>query len=97
MHGTEPPDKPPLFRASTVAVGLKIVSLLKRDVDIQYLDVAEPRVYLIVYPDGRTNVPQPKIKSQHDEYAVETLSNSRSAASVCRTACSKWRRGARLR
>ena len=73
LHGTEPPDKPPLFRATSVAVGLKIVSLLKRDVDIQYLDVVEPRVYLVVNPDGSTNMPQPKIKSQHDANAVETL------------------------
>src|ERR1051325_2921983 len=60
LHGTEPTDKPPLFRTSSIAVGLKIVSLLKKDVDIQYLEVADPRVYLIVYPDGHTNVPEPK-------------------------------------
>jgi len=32
IHGTEPADKPPLFRAASVTVGLKIVSALKRDV-----------------------------------------------------------------
>src|SRR3954453_20798929 len=52
IHGNESPDKPPLFRAASIAVGLKIVSALKRDVDIQYLDVVAPRVFLIVYPDG---------------------------------------------
>ena len=62
LHGTEPADKPPLFHASSVAVGLKIVSLLNRDVNIQYLDVAAPQIDLIVSPDGRTNIPQPKIK-----------------------------------
>ena len=62
LHGTEPAGKPPLFRATSIAVGLKVVSLLKRDVDIQYLDVEEPRVYLIVRPDGSTNVPAPKVK-----------------------------------
>ena len=63
LHGTEPAGKPPLFHASRIAVGLKIISLWKRDVDIQYLDVTEPHVYLIVGADGRTNIPEPKIKT----------------------------------
>src|SRR5689334_14088115 len=42
LHGNEPDGKPPLFRASSVAVGLKIVSVLKRDVNVQYLDVVDP-------------------------------------------------------
>jgi len=74
IHGNEPGDKPALFRASSVAVGLKIVSLFKRDVDIQYLEVADPRVYLMVYPDGRTNVPEPKTKGS-EKPPVETLLN----------------------
>ena len=71
IHGTEPAGRPPLFRASSIAVGLKIVSVLKRDVDIQTLDVADPRIFLIVYPDGRTNVPEPKIKGNSN--AAETI------------------------
>ena len=58
LHGTEPAGKPPLFRASSAAVGLKIVSLLKRDMDIQYLDVEEPRVYLIVRRTGAPTFPR---------------------------------------
>ena len=64
IHGTEAADKPPLFHAASVAVGLRIVSLLRRKFDIAYLDVTEPRVYLILYPDGRTNVPEPKVHSK---------------------------------
>src|SRR5439155_1791987 len=60
VHGTEPAGKPPLFQANSVAVGLKIVSMLRRDVDIQYLEVTDPLVYLIVDREGRTNVPAPK-------------------------------------
>ncbi len=73
IHGNEPAGKAPLFRASSVAVGLKIVSILKRDIDIQSLDVADPRVYLLVHPDGRTNVPEPKIKGKGN--AAETILN----------------------
>jgi translocation and assembly module TamB len=63
LHGTEPPDKPPLFHATSLAVGIKIVSLFRRDVDIQYLDIAAPQIDLIVAPDGSTNIPQPKTAS----------------------------------
>jgi translocation and assembly module TamB len=73
LHGTEPAGKPPLFRAGRVAVGLKIVSLAKRDVDIDYLEVDRPQAYLILGPDGKTNVPEPKVKKKSDKNAVETI------------------------
>jgi translocation and assembly module TamB len=62
IAGKEPAGKPALFRADSIVVGFKIVSLLKHDVDIQSLEVRNPRVYLIVYPDGSTNMPEPKVK-----------------------------------
>jgi translocation and assembly module TamB len=71
LHGLEPADKPPLLRCASAAVGLKILSLWKRDVDIRYLDVNAPRVYLIVQPDGSTNIPHPKVKGKSN--AIETI------------------------
>jgi translocation and assembly module TamB len=73
LHGTEPADKPPLLRAESVAVGLKLVSILRRKVDIAYLDVVAPQVSLIVAPDGRTNVPEPKIAKKSGKPAVQTI------------------------
>ena len=73
LHGTEPADKPPLLRAESVAVGLKLVSILKRHVDIAYLDVTAPQVYFIVRPDGSTNVPEPKVVKKPGKPAVETI------------------------
>ena len=60
LHGSEPAGKPPLFQAASIGIGLKIVSLFRRDVDLQDLEVTEPRIYLIVNRDGSTNVPEPK-------------------------------------
>jgi translocation and assembly module TamB len=62
LHGTEPAGKPPLVQAASIAAGLKIVSLIRREVDLQYLEVKAPRIYLIVNPDGTTNLPEPKVK-----------------------------------
>jgi translocation and assembly module TamB len=62
LHGKEPLEKPPLVQAASVAAGFKIVSLVRREADLQYLEVKVPRIYLIVNPDGSTNVPEPKVK-----------------------------------
>jgi translocation and assembly module TamB len=60
IHGTEAAGKPPLFHADAAAIGLKIVSVFERRVNIESLDVSNPHLYVIVSPDGRTNVPEPK-------------------------------------
>src|SRR5450432_3954673 len=75
IHGTEPAQKPPLLRAASVSIGLKIVSVFKRDIDIQYLEIADPRIYLIVDRAGRTNVPAPKVKSAGTHSSIETILN----------------------
>ena len=75
LRGTEPEGKPPLFRADSVELGLKIVSLLRRDVNLEYLNVTGPRIYLIVAPDGRTNIPEPKSKLRGERSPIETLLN----------------------
>lgn len=62
LHGTEGADKPPLFRAKAVTVGLRLVSLARKDVDIAFIGVEEPRIYLIVDSDGKTNLPEPKVR-----------------------------------
>jgi translocation and assembly module TamB len=73
LHGTEPADKPPLFRAESVAVGIKIISIFKHDIDIAYLDITAPQVYLIVGPDGRTNVPEPKVAPKAGKPPIQTI------------------------
>jgi len=62
LHGTEPAGKPPLFRAASIAVGVKIASLVKRDIDIRFLEVEAPRISVLVDANGRTNLPQPKTR-----------------------------------
>jgi translocation and assembly module TamB len=71
LHGSEPANAPPLFRADAVVVGIRIISVLKRSVDLQYLDVRRPQVYMILYPDGHTNVPVPKVRA--GKATVETI------------------------
>ena len=55
-------------RADAIVVGIKIVSVLKRSVDLEYLDVRHPQVYAILYPDGHTNLPAPKVRRAGQGY-----------------------------
>jgi translocation and assembly module TamB len=66
VHGTEPASGPPLFRADKIQVGLKIISVFKKQVDIASLSVEKPRVFVTVAPDGSTNLPVPKLRSGRD-------------------------------
>src|SRR5450432_655538 len=60
LHGTEPASGPPLIRAEAVRVDLKILSVLRKDVDIRSLVVDKPQLFLLVREDGTTNFPLPK-------------------------------------
>lgn len=58
VHGSEPAGAPPLFEAPSIRVGLRVVSLIERNVDIRFLEIDRPRIHLIVYPGGTTNFPR---------------------------------------
>ena len=63
LHGKEPPSSPVFFRAARIRIGLRIVSLFKKQVDIASLQVDQPQLYVAVAPDGSTNVPIPTLAS----------------------------------
>ena len=59
LRGTEPPDEEPLFRVDRVVVGLKIVSIFRRDVDIALLELDRPVLWIRKDAAGRSNLPHP--------------------------------------
>jgi translocation and assembly module TamB len=73
LHGTEKPGEAPLFQARRLAVELKLFSSLQQKIDLRSLVVDQPQANIIVYPDGSTNVPSPKVKKKSDTSALETL------------------------
>jgi translocation and assembly module TamB len=72
LHGTEPASAPPLFRADKIQIGLRIISVLEKKVDIASLLVERPWVYITIDPSGSTNIPRPKIP-RFDQNVVEDL------------------------
>lgn len=61
LHGTEASGQEPLFRADSVRVRLRIVSILERKVDLASIEVIHPRGHIMVRPDGSSNIPGPRI------------------------------------
>jgi translocation and assembly module TamB len=72
IHGTELPPEAPLFRAAKIVIGLRLISLAKRQVDVAAMDIVEPQVNLILSSDGRTNIPEPKTR-RSDRRIDETI------------------------
>jgi len=73
VHGTEPAGAPPLLRVQSITVQLKVISFLKKLVDVRSVDAVAPEARLIINPDGTTNVPQPKEAHAGDKNPVATI------------------------
>ena len=75
LHGTEPANAAPLFRAESLEADVRLL-LSGEIIDIQYLGVDRPSANIMVFPDGRTNIPTPKTKSPpSDKSGLETVVN----------------------
>ena len=61
LHGKELPSEAPLFRADSIQVGLRVVSLLRKQVDVASLVIKNPQISITDGPAG-TNLPSPKIR-----------------------------------
>ena len=59
LHGTEPPNEAPLFRVDRIVVGLKVVSVFRRDVDLALLELDRPVLWIRKDAEGRSNLPRP--------------------------------------
>src|SRR5690348_13851828 len=72
IHGKEKSGDIPYAHFDHAHVSLKVISLFRRELGLRELDVEHPVIHLIVYPDGSTNQPQPKIK-QSSGNGIEQL------------------------
>lgn len=73
IHGTEPAGAAPLFSAARVELHLRLFTSLKHVLDVTFLGVEKPQANVIVFDDGRTNIPGPKQKSSSNTTALETV------------------------
>jgi translocation and assembly module TamB len=73
LHGTEPAGDPPLLRVQSIAIGLRVISALERKVDLSYLRLEQPLVRVVVYPDGSTNIPAPRLRQPSGSWAEDLI------------------------
>jgi translocation and assembly module TamB len=59
VHGSEPAGEKPLLQVKKATVGLKIISILQRKVNLSELIIENPAVNLMVNREGRSNLPVP--------------------------------------
>jgi translocation and assembly module TamB len=64
IHGLEAPNEIPYVHVDRIFVRGKVGSLFHRALGFRYLELDRPIVHLIVYPDGSTNQPTPKVKGE---------------------------------
>jgi len=73
VHGKESSAEPPLLQIGSATLGLRIVSVLEKKIDLASLRVESPQAYFVVYSDGSTNFPGPSARS--DKLWSEELLN----------------------
>ena len=75
LHGKEGSSEEPLATIDHLSVRLSLFGLWSPRILLRDLEVAHPVLHLIVYPDGTTNVPQPRKPSEPDKPVLDTIFN----------------------
>ncbi len=73
IHGLESPDQVPYFHVDSVEIDARVLSFFIPRIRLSRLQVEHPVFHLIVYPDGSTNQPHPKVQSKNSSLAQTLL------------------------
>lgn len=72
IHGIEAADQLPYLQVDHAELDVKILSFFRPRIGLSRLIVDHPVFHLIVYPDGTTNQPHPRVQS-HNASVTQTL------------------------
>lgn len=75
LHGNEGPGQAPLATVDHLSVRLSLLELWSPRILLRDLEITRPVLHLIVYPDGSTNVPQPRKPSKPGKPVLDTVFN----------------------
>ncbi len=73
IHGREGPREIPFAHVNSLMAQVKIWSLLRSGLGLNYVVLDHPVVHIILYSDGTTNQPEPKVKTTSPKQATEQL------------------------
>jgi translocation and assembly module TamB len=72
IHGLEKPGDVPYFHVDRLVAQVRLISVLGAEFGLSSVVLEHPVVHVVLYPDGTTNQPEPKLKSG-STHAVEDL------------------------
>jgi translocation and assembly module TamB len=73
IHGREGAAEIPYFHASSLMAQIKILSLARTELGLNYLVLDHPVIHIILYSDGTTNQPEPKVKQDSPKITMEQI------------------------
>ena len=73
IHGREGPREIPFAHVNSLMAQVKIWSLLRSELGLNYVVLDHPVVHIILYSDGTTNQPEPKLKATSSTKTMERL------------------------
>jgi len=73
LHGLEAPGETPYAHADRLYARAKILSFFGREIGLRAVRIERPVIHIIVFPDGSTNQPVPKVKRESGKSPVERL------------------------
>jgi len=73
IHGLEPPGAAPFLHAPRVELRLRLFTSVHRPFELSYLAIDQPRANILVFPDGRTNIPTPAVKTKSEKTGLASV------------------------
>ena len=80
IHGREQPGEVPYAHVNSLMAQIKIWSILRTEIGLNYIILDHPVIHIILYPDGTTNQPEPKVKQVSTKKPLERFLRSPSLA-----------------
>ena len=73
IHGRESPSEVPYAHVDHVVARIKLISTFEAEFGFSSLVLDRPVVHIVLYPDGTTNQPAPKLKGTSTRTSIEQL------------------------
>ncbi len=71
IHGLEGPNEAPYAQIERLRVRLSLLGFLSPRILLRDLEIYQPRLHLIVYPDGSTNQPHPRTPEKPESHVLD--------------------------
>ena len=73
LHGLEPAGEVPYAHVDRLYARAKILSFFGREIGLRDVTFDHPVIHIMVFPDGSTNQPVPKVKTESNESPIDRL------------------------